>query len=136
MGRKHDLRQLAQNFLSTLSKNQDEWYPHGSWFSTDNPGCLAEPEYHNVGGGLMMIYKPYNCATPRPLNEHSIYVIGDSHALAYEGLFKQYAMRNSIRFLLTTTAVVRSSACNLGARTIMPTANATQRPPCRICVNG
>lgn len=81
--------------LSTLSKNQDEWYPHGSWFSTDNPGCLAEPEYHNVGGGLMMIYKPYNCATPRALNEHSIYVIGDSHALAYEGLFKQYAMRNS-----------------------------------------
>jgi hypothetical protein len=86
---------LHQISLSTLSKNQDDWYPHGSWFSAENPGCLAEPEYHNVGGGLMMIYKPYNCATPRPINEHSIYVIGDSHALAYEGMFKQYAMRNS-----------------------------------------
>lgn len=81
--------------LSTLSKNRDNWYPHGSWFSEENPGCLAEPEYHNVGGGLMMLYKPHNCATPRPINEQSIYVIGDSHALAYEGLFKQYAMRNS-----------------------------------------
>lgn len=86
---------LHQISLSTLSKNQDDWYPHGSWFSADNPGCLAEPEYHTVGGGLMMSYKPYNCATPRPINEQSIYVIGDSHALAYEGLFKQYAMRNS-----------------------------------------
>lgn len=86
---------LHQLSLSTLSKNQDEWYPHGSFYSVDNPACLAEPEYHNVGGGLMMIYKPYNCATPRPLNPRSLYVIGDSHALAYEGLFKQYAIRNS-----------------------------------------
>ena len=86
---------LHQISLSTLSKNQDEWYPHGSFYSVDNPACLAEPEYHNVGGGLMMIYKPYNCATPRPINPRSLYVIGDSHALAYEGLFKQYAIRNS-----------------------------------------
>ncbi|MEB0120495.1 acyltransferase family protein [Pseudomonas sp. CCI1.2] len=86
---------VHQISLSTVSKNQDEWYPHGSWMSTENPGCLAEPEYTNVGGGLMMIYKPYHCVTPRPISEHSIYVIGDSHALAYEGLFKQYAMRNS-----------------------------------------
>ncbi|KAF1307432.1 acyltransferase family protein [Pseudomonas putida] len=83
--------------LSTLSKNQDEWYPHGPFFSTDHPGCLAEPEYHTVGGGLMMIYKPYNCTTPRSLNPRSIYVIGDSHALAYEGLFKQYAIRNNVQ---------------------------------------
>ena len=88
---------LHQISLSTLSKNQDEWYPHGPYYSADHPGCLAEPEYHTVGGGLMMIYKPYNCATPRPLRPRSLYVIGDSHALAYEGLFKQYAIRNNVQ---------------------------------------
>ena len=83
--------------LSTLSAHQDLWYPHGPATRDGYPGCTAEPEYHDVEGGLLLIYEPRGCAEPRPLSPRSLYVIGDSHALAYEGLFKQYAIARSVR---------------------------------------
>ncbi|ESQ99785.1 acetylase [Stutzerimonas chloritidismutans AW-1] len=88
---------LHELSLSTLSRNQDLWYPHGPATREGYPGCTAEPEYHDVEGGLLLIYKPRGCAEPRPLGEASIHVIGDSHALAYEGLFKQYAIARSVQ---------------------------------------
>jgi peptidoglycan/LPS O-acetylase OafA/YrhL len=83
--------------LSTLSQNRDIWYPHGPASREGFPGCTAEPEYHDVEGGLLLIYKPRGCAEPRPLSENQLHVIGDSHALAYEGLFKQYAIARSMQ---------------------------------------
>ncbi len=83
--------------LSTLSQNRDLWYPHGPATREGYPGCSAEPEYHDVEGGLLLIYAPRGCAEPRPLAAASIHVIGDSHALAYEGLFKQYAIAHSVQ---------------------------------------
>lgn len=83
--------------LSTLSQNREVWYPHGAPNSPEHPGCQAEPEHHDVEGGLLLIYSPKGCVEPRPLQKASVYAIGDSHALAYEGMFKQYAIRQSAR---------------------------------------
>src|SRR5690606_15176689 len=57
--------------------------------------CNAEPEYHDGEGGLVLLYRPRNCAEHIKVQQ-TIYVIGDSHALAYEGMFKQYAMQNGV----------------------------------------
>lgn len=88
---------LHQLSLSTLSQNRDLWYPHGPDTREGFPGCTAYPEYHDVEGGLLLIYKPQGCAEPRPPATAQLHVIGDSHALAYEGLFKQYAIDHSMQ---------------------------------------
>ncbi|SEQ52530.1 Peptidoglycan/LPS O-acetylase OafA/YrhL, contains acyltransferase and SGNH-hydrolase domains [Azotobacter beijerinckii] len=83
--------------LSTVSHDQAIWYPHGEATSPGYPGCTVYPQATNVGGGMLLTFAPQDCHETRPLNPASIYVIGDSHALAYEGMFKQYAIHNSIK---------------------------------------
>jgi len=83
--------------LSTVNRNSDLWYPHGPATVQGYPGCVAGPEHHDVGGGLLQVYRPHGCAVPQPLGSHSIYVLGDSHAQSYAALFKQYAIRHSVR---------------------------------------
>lgn len=81
--------------LSVVSQQPDVWYPHGPETSADYPGCIANPEYHSVEGALQLVFKPHGCQPERPIAQKTIYVIGDSHAMAYEGMFKQYALRNA-----------------------------------------
>ncbi|WP_161864699.1 acyltransferase family protein [Pseudomonas yangonensis] len=83
--------------LSSVSRAPDDWYPRGASSFRDFPGCIADPEYRVVNGATLMLYTPHGCTEPRPLKERVLYVIGDSHAMAYEGLFKQYAIEQSIR---------------------------------------
>ena len=83
--------------LSVLSHQPELWYPKGPAAHPDYPGCTAEPEYHDVEGGTLMIYQPRGCIQPRLLRPVSLFVIGDSHAIAYEGLLKQYAITQSVR---------------------------------------
>lgn len=81
--------------LSTVTQHHYDWYPDGPSTDPDHPGCVADPEYHNVEGTLQLVFNPHGCQPERPLNPRTIYVIGDSHAMAYERMFKQYALRNS-----------------------------------------
>ncbi|WP_462381139.1 acyltransferase family protein [Pseudomonas sp. Marseille-QA0892] len=82
--------------LSQVTANKPMWYPHGRSDNPAYPGCNADPEYHDVKGGLLLIYRAKGCADPRPENPRQLFVIGDSHALAYEGMFKQYAIREGM----------------------------------------
>ncbi len=81
--------------LSQVAKHSDVWYPDGYPLDPNHPGCVAGPDFNLVGGGVMLGYNPRGCVNPRPLNDSSIYVIGDSHALAYSSMFKQYAIRHA-----------------------------------------
>ncbi|WP_425913254.1 acyltransferase family protein [Pseudomonas sp. GWSMS-1] len=83
--------------LSSISQVPDDWYPRGASSFKGFPGCTADPEYRVVNGATLMLYTPHGCDQSRPLQERVLYVIGDSHAMAYEGLFKQYAIEQSIR---------------------------------------
>lgn len=78
---------------SVLTKSPQDWYPEGSGVVDGYPGCQAEPEHVDVHGGLLLIYKPKDCNTPVSPNPHQVFVIGDSHALAYSGLFKSFAIK-------------------------------------------
>ena len=81
--------------MSTVTLNPDVWYPHGPATDVNHPGCIADPEYINVEGTTKLMFKPHGCQPERPVATNTIYVIGDSHAMAYEGMFKQYALRNA-----------------------------------------
>jgi hypothetical protein len=83
--------------ISTVSRNPEIWYPNVAPVYAEDPGCNAEPERHIVAGGRLLTYSPKECVQARQLSNSSIYVIGDSHAMAYEGLFKQYAVRKATR---------------------------------------
>jgi len=78
---------------SVLIKSPQDWYPEGSGVVEGYPGCQAEPEHVDVNGALLLIYKPKGCDNPASPNPHQIFVIGDSHALAYSGLFKSFAIK-------------------------------------------
>lgn len=88
--------------ISVVSRQADFWYPHGTPTSTSVPGCKADLERRNVEGGRLLVYSPEGCSDGASLNGLSIYVIGDSHAMAYEGLFRQYVTRNAARIHVYT----------------------------------
>lgn len=88
--------------LSVVSRQAAFWYPHGTPNLIEASGCKADPERLNVEGGRLLIYSPVGCGNAGSLNPASIYVIGDSHAMAYEGLFRQYAMRHATRIHVYT----------------------------------
>ncbi|KTT17861.1 acyltransferase [Pseudomonas fulva] len=92
MGINHAAPKLS---LSQVAKHADVWYPDGYPLDPNYPGCVAGPDFHLVGGGVMLSYNPLGCQDNRPRNDASVYVIGDSHALAYSSLFKQYAIRHA-----------------------------------------
>tara|TARA_Y100001951_G_scaffold28503_1_gene22269 strand:+ start:16283 stop:18361 length:2079 start_codon:yes stop_codon:yes gene_type:complete len=85
--------QRASISFSQLSRQPEVWYPHGWSLNPQRPGCNADPQYHDAEGGLLLIYQARGCQEPLAPASTTLYVIGDSHALAYEGLFKQYAMQ-------------------------------------------
>jgi len=78
---------------SVLLKNPQDWYPEGSGVVEGYPGCNAEPEHNNVEGGLLLVYKVKGCVNPAKTSSHRVFVIGDSHALAYSSVFKNYAIK-------------------------------------------
>jgi len=80
---------------SVVTKSAQDWYPEGSNNLDGYPGCQAEPEHSNVNGGLLLTYKTTGCIRETKKNPHQIFVIGDSHALAYAGMFKSYAIKNN-----------------------------------------
>ncbi|GEO18168.1 acyltransferase family protein [Microvirga aerophila] len=88
--------------FSTVSRNPEIWYPHVSPTNVEDPDCNAEPERQTIAGGRLLIYSPKGCVQPRQLSNSSIYVIGDSHAMAYEGLLKQYAIHRTTRIYAYT----------------------------------
>ncbi|WP_245962003.1 acyltransferase family protein [Stutzerimonas urumqiensis] len=91
----------AEGMLSLTSpgRNPAMWYPHGVNADPAYPGCDASPRHQASDGGLLSIYEPRGCERQMPLQARTLYVIGDSHALAYEAMFKQFAIRHSMRIV-------------------------------------
>lgn len=83
--------------LTSVSKTPEDWYPRGSDQIVGYQACTAGPEYSSAHDATLMLYVPRNCAQPRPLSPRTLYVIGDSHAMAYEGMFRQYAAAESMQ---------------------------------------
>ncbi|WP_321919166.1 acyltransferase family protein [Paraburkholderia tropica] len=65
--------------LSTVTRNMMLWYPSG---------CQPIQTTRDFAGGTELVYTRGGCNAPVTYT-HSIFVLGDSHALAYVGMFRK-----------------------------------------------
>lgn len=86
--------------LTQVVQQPEIWYPHLSSDIEGYPGCKGDPSFQPIGAGQLLIYEPRGSCPDRAINKSSIYAIGDSHALAYWGLFRQYAVHQATRVYL------------------------------------
>lgn len=81
--------------LSTVARHRLDWYPYGVETNAAYPGCVADVGARDVRGGKLWIYARKGCGRP-PESRQRVFVIGDSHAMAYAGMFKQFVVRTGI----------------------------------------
>lgn len=81
--------------LSTVTKHAADWYPYGVETSPDYPGCTVQTKAEDVQGGLLWIYSRSQCGG-QPSYPERMFVIGDSHAMAYSGMLKQMVLQTGM----------------------------------------
>ncbi|SQG00491.1 O-antigen acetylase, putative [Paucimonas lemoignei] len=84
--------QLTQ---STVSQHPLDWYPYGRESSAASPGCVPLPVAKNVNGNLVLVYSRGGCDKPATWN-FKLFVVGDSHAMAYVPMLTQLVMDTGV----------------------------------------
>lgn len=90
------IKQQPALSLSQLSLAPTDWYPHGDPVNPDYPGCSADAKSQGFESGVVVSFTVTGCVQERVRSKHRLFVIGDSHALAYEGLLRQYAIQQNM----------------------------------------
>lgn len=75
--------------LSTVTRHMNVWYPEGPPVVRTADGCAVTSPAQTFAGGAVWIHSRSECTTP-PTFPHNIFVLGDSHAMAYTGMLKQF----------------------------------------------
>ncbi|MBR8122262.1 acyltransferase [Burkholderia multivorans] len=75
--------------LSTVTRHMDLWYPEGPSVVRTANGCSVAASSRGFDGGMVFIYERSGCEAV-PTFAHSVFVLGDSHAMAYTGMLKQF----------------------------------------------
>ncbi|CAI8694322.1 acyltransferase family protein [Burkholderia sp. IT-111MI5] len=78
--------------LSTVTQNTALWYPEGPSGVQAPNGCAVASSLRNFSGGAVFVRERTGC-NAAPTFAHNVFVIGDSHAMAYTGMLKQFAAR-------------------------------------------
>ncbi|MDR0182274.1 acyltransferase family protein [Lysobacter arvi] len=76
--------------LSVTARHAADWYPMGSDTRPVYPDCAAAGRIERVPDANLRIYSKTSCAEP-PVSGR-VFVIGDSHATAYMGLYAKLAV--------------------------------------------
>ncbi|MET3929921.1 peptidoglycan/LPS O-acetylase OafA/YrhL [Lysobacter sp. OAE881] len=76
--------------LSVTAQHADDWYPMGRETRAVYPDCAATGHQEAVAGADLRIYSKSSCTTPPASGR--LFVIGDSHAAAYMGLYAKLAV--------------------------------------------
>jgi len=87
----------SQLSFSTVNRNPEIWYPSIMPTSSEHAGCTTRPDRERIEGGYLLTYSPKDCGQPASSREGNVYVMGDSHAMAYEALFQSYVRSRSAR---------------------------------------
>jgi peptidoglycan/LPS O-acetylase OafA/YrhL len=74
--------------LSTVTRNMDLWYPEGPSHVQTVEGCSVASSARNFAGGMVAVHERTGCNIPVTF-AHNVFVLGDSHAMAYSGMLKQ-----------------------------------------------
>lgn len=78
--------------LSTVTQNTALWYPEGPSVVKAPNGCTVASSLRNFSGGAVFVHERTGC-NAIPTFAHNVFVIGDSHAMAYTGMLKQFVAR-------------------------------------------
>lgn len=82
--------------LSTVTQNTALWYPEGPSNIQATNGCTVATSLRNFSGGAVFMHERAGCNVA-PTFAHNIFVIGDSHAMAYTGMLKQFVVRTGAK---------------------------------------
>ncbi|CAK0769943.1 hypothetical protein CCP4SC76_5240027 [Gammaproteobacteria bacterium] len=77
--------------ISTVARNAADWYPHGADTNPAYPHCVVETVTRPIGTGYTSTYSRRHCDLPVAAAP-PVFAIGDSHAIGYAGLYKEYVM--------------------------------------------
>ena len=75
--------------LSTVNRNVANWYPEIIRAYNDKRVCTIINQLKEFPGGNKHIYQASDCTIP--LAPHKLFVLGDSHATAYNPMFEQFS---------------------------------------------
>jgi peptidoglycan/LPS O-acetylase OafA/YrhL len=77
--------------ISTVVHNADNWYPTGADSSSDFPGCKIQASHSTLNGVSVTAFMRENC-NQMVAGKTRLFVVGDSHTLAYHGMIKRYIL--------------------------------------------
>ena len=84
--------------LSTVARHADDWYPTTATLKTA-PACgVPEPAVDDLEHGKRIRYARTAC--DRPVDGPDVFVVGDSHAMAFGTLFEAYVARTGAHVTL------------------------------------
>ncbi|HXZ10322.1 MAG TPA: acyltransferase family protein [Paraburkholderia sp.] len=80
--------------LSVVAHRSYDWYAYGP-LRAGYAGCQENWDTQQLNGGMVWIYSRKGCAVP-PSHSGKLFVIGDSHAMAYSMMLRELAVRTGI----------------------------------------
>jgi peptidoglycan/LPS O-acetylase OafA/YrhL len=92
----------AQPHLSRtrVARHADDWYPNAPDTDPSMPGCVVATGGGPLDNGSFITYSRAGC--PGTATAPDVYAIGDSHALAFAGLYKRYSIQTGAHVSLYT----------------------------------
>lgn len=84
--------------VTSVTRHADDWYPSRKATTTNAAGCAVTPTREPVGDGFRVVYQRRDC--PAAATAPDVFVIGDSHAMAYGTMFSAYALETGARVIL------------------------------------
>ncbi|MFV1939914.1 acyltransferase family protein [Pseudomonas luteola] len=86
-----------ENFISrsTVTHNAQDWYPAGDISAVQENTCDLSPSWQNFNGASVLQYHPANCKLGAQ-SSHRLFVIGDSHAAAYDPMMRAFVKRTGV----------------------------------------
>ncbi|MBB5862526.1 peptidoglycan/LPS O-acetylase OafA/YrhL [Xanthomonas arboricola] len=77
--------------LSTVSRHPLDWYAYARGLRKELPDCRLVASNASVAGQPVRIFARGQCARPAA-SQRQVFVMGDSHALAYNELLRRFAV--------------------------------------------
>ncbi|HVI53937.1 MAG TPA: acyltransferase family protein [Luteibacter sp.] len=84
--------------LSAVSRHAEDWYPSRKATVTSALGCSVTPKREPVGDSFRVVFEREACAGAATAPD--VFVIGDSHAMAYGTMFSEYALDTGAKVVL------------------------------------
>lgn len=79
--------------LSTVARNATDWYPQLTATVPQQPGCHIVVGVENEGARQAQVFSRTGCPES-PVDPRRIFVVGDSHAMAYTDLLTEHVLHS------------------------------------------